>query len=170
MTTRSAVAQQTTPPAAIALSERGDHRLVIRADERNRCYVEATAGAKGARFRFLLDSGADGIFFTTRNAPQLGLDPAQLTYDHSYSQWGGTARGATVRLPEFRIGNFVLKNVPATIDTTNYGTPLLGTSVLKVLNFQLRDGSCVLTLPGAQDVKRGDNSRRATHYRHAPRL
>jgi clan AA aspartic protease (TIGR02281 family) len=127
-------------------------QLLIDADSNNQCYVEAFAN--GRKFRFLADTGASSVFFTMADARKLGLDSASLSYDHSYSQWGGTVKGATFTLREFRVNGFVLHDVEAVIDRTDYDTPLLGAPVLKAMNFQLRDGSCIFSLPsGAAAVR-----------------
>ena len=123
-------------------------RLVIEADNYNQCYLDAFV--KRTPVRFLLDSGAAGVYFSTRQAKQLGIDPRHLSFNHTYDEWGGTVRGATIRLRELRIGGYVLHDVDAAMDAiggVTDSTPLLGSPVLKLLKFQVRDGSCILTLP-----------------------
>jgi aspartyl protease family protein len=126
-------------------------RLVIKADSGDRCHIDAFAN--GQKFRFLLDSGAAGVFFTMSDARKLGLDPDKLSYDHTYSQWGGNVKGAKFTLQEFRVGGLVLHDVDAVIDQTDWETPLLGAPILKALSFQVRDGECVLSLPARQSEK-----------------
>jgi len=127
----------------VVVADSGPRRMVIRADENNQCYITATVN--GVRFRFLLDSGADRVFFTRADARRLGFDPARLTYDHTYSTWGGMVSGASVRLREVRIGGFIARNVVAAIDDTPDDMRLLGASMLKLLHFELVNGSCVLS-------------------------
>jgi clan AA aspartic protease (TIGR02281 family) len=122
-------------------------QLVVEADSDNQCYLEAFAN--GQKFRFLLDSGAAGVFFSIRHARRLGLDPARLSFDHTYDEWGGHVRGATFHLREFRVGGFTLHDVNAVMDEVGGvvgDTPLLGSPVLKLMGFQMRDGSCVLLI------------------------
>ena len=170
MTARSAVAQQPTPSATLVPSARGGHRLVIRADEYNQCYVKATAGTKAAQFRFLLDTGADGVTFGSQHISQLGVKASTLHYDGEPKfTANGIIRAAQIRLRELRIGKFILRDIPANIVPGNLAVPLLGSTVLgKLLDFQLRDGSCVLAEPAAKDVRHGKSSiRSARHYRQA---
>ena len=84
-------------------------------------------------------------FSTRADARRLGFDPA-ATYDHTYSTWGVMVSGASVRLRELRIGGFIARNVVAAIDDTPDDMRLLGASVLKLLHFELVNGSCVLKL------------------------
>jgi clan AA aspartic protease (TIGR02281 family) len=168
--------QEQTPTQTVTAEPRppivGDEKarpskgqLVIAADSDNQCYLEAFAN--GQKFRFLLDTGASSIFFTMADARKLGLDPASLSYDHSYSQWGGKVRGATFKLREFRVGGFVLHDVDAVIDRTDYDTPLLGAPVLKAMNFQVRDGSCVLSIPRNAASVRPETTRAMPAYKPA---
>lgn len=140
-------------PVVVEKPPDNGRQLVIKADRHNQCYIEAVVkganGGKGQsqRFRFLSDTGAAlPLYFTMPDARKLGFDPSALSYDHTYEQWGGKVKGATVRLKEFRIGEFVLKDVEAVIDQTNWQQPLLGAPILKAMNFQMRDGACTFTL------------------------
>jgi clan AA aspartic protease (TIGR02281 family) len=116
----------------------------------NRCEIDAVVigrgpGTDGERLRFLIDSGADGLYFPMADARRLGFDPSRLSYDHFYEHWGGTTRGATVRLREFRLAGLVLHDVDAAIDETPGGLRLLGMSVMKAWNMRLDAASCVLS-------------------------
>jgi clan AA aspartic protease (TIGR02281 family) len=138
------------PPISGESSSGGSGRqVVIAADADNQCYLDAFANGK--RFHFLLDSGAAGVFFSTKDARRLGYDPAKLSFDHSYSGWGWKVNGATVQLQSLNVAGLVLNNVDAAIDglgsVTDDNVPLLGSPVLKALNFTVRPGSCTLTVP-----------------------
>lgn len=147
---------------------------MFRTKSDNRCYIEAIAGNKGARFRFLMDTGANGLFFTTKHARQLGFDAGRLNFANLYSEeWGGKVGSAIVRLNEFRLGSFELHDVPAVIDKTGGAAAsignaaVLGQPVLSFLHFQTMPGFCAVTLPGAEDVKPISPSRLTTHPRTA---
>ncbi|HSZ12362.1 MAG TPA: aspartyl protease family protein [Rhizomicrobium sp.] len=123
-------------------------QVVIEADAYDQCYLDAFAN--GAKFHFLLDSGAAGVFFSIRDARKLGFNPAKLTMDHTYQGWGWRASGATVRLQSLEVAGLTFDNVEAAIDqlgSVSDQTPLLGAPILKALNFQVRKGSCSLTVP-----------------------
>jgi clan AA aspartic protease (TIGR02281 family) len=124
------------------------HRIVTRIVD-GQCLVEGSATGPNGRsspFTFLLDSGADGLFFTVAShARALGIDPAQLDFDHSYTNWIGTVHGATIRLRELRIGDWSQSNVEAAMDQTGFRQPLLGLPFLKALNFRVVGDSCELS-------------------------
>jgi aspartyl protease family protein len=110
----------------------------------NRCEIEAFAN--GQRLNFVIDSGADGLYFPIADASRLGFDPSRLSYDHTYRGWSYTTRGATVRLSEFRLGGLVLHDVDAAIDEeTPNDMRLLGMSVMRAWNMRLDAASCVLS-------------------------
>lgn len=108
----------------------------------NRCEIDAVAN--GERLRFIIDSGADGLYFPMGDARRLGFNPARLSYDHTYQEWGGSVRGATVRLREFRLAGLVLHDIEAEIDEAPGGDRLLGMTALRAWKMQLDAGSCVL--------------------------
>ncbi len=120
----------------------------IEADAWNQCYLDVYAN--GAKFRMLGDSGAAGVFFSTKDAPRLGYNPRRLAYDHSYEGWGWKVNGATVTLRTLEVAGVTLHDVEAAIDglgsVTDEG-PLLGSTVLNTFNFQVHKGYCTLTLP-----------------------
>jgi clan AA aspartic protease (TIGR02281 family) len=118
------------------------NRIVARPSG-NRCEIDALAN--GESFRFLIDSGANGLYFPMADASRLGFDPARLSYDHTYQHWDYTTRGATVRLREFRLAGLVLHDIDAAIDETPGGRRLLGMSVLKAWNMRLDAAACILT-------------------------
>jgi clan AA aspartic protease (TIGR02281 family) len=133
------------------VGERGEYmpgRIVTRIVD-GQCLVEgSTIGPSGSRSRltFLLDSGADGLFFTVAShARALGIDPEQLRFDHSFSNWIGTVRGGTVRLRELRIGNWSLRNVEAFIDESGMRQALLGLPFLNLLNYRVVGNTCELS-------------------------
>jgi predicted aspartyl protease len=91
--------------------------------------------------------GADRLFFTVAShARALGLDPAQLQFNHSYQNWIGTVRGATIRV-DLRIGEWSRRNVEAVIDESGFRRPLLGLPFLKDLNYRVIGDTCELSWP-----------------------
>jgi clan AA aspartic protease (TIGR02281 family) len=166
---RAAASLENTPDSPVPV-ESGGHRLVIRANAYNQCYVEATTGQKGARFRFLLDSGAATVTFGSNHAAQLGLEPSTLRYDGSeFHTSNGIVHAANIRLRELRIGDFSLRDFPATVNPAAIDNPLLGTSVLgKEVDFQVRRGFCVLTLRSAENVERPDRRANQARSRGGP--
>jgi clan AA aspartic protease (TIGR02281 family) len=126
----------------------GGHRLLIPADAHGSCYVSASVN--GALFNhMLLDSGAAGdhLVFGRNHAARLGFDPDTLSYDDTYGSANGTGHEAVVTLREFRIGSFVLHDVPAAITEKALFAPLVAVGILHRLGMRLIDGHCELRLP-----------------------
>lgn len=136
-------------PAALppAVESGGGRRLVIPGDGYGSCYVAARAN--GALFdHMLLDTGAAGrIVFGRNHAAELGYDPAALTYSQVYGSANGYGREAVIRLREFRLGSFVMHDVPASITEAPQDAPLVGVEILHRLNLRLVGGNCELRLP-----------------------
>jgi clan AA aspartic protease (TIGR02281 family) len=132
-------------PAGVDPPSGTGHRIVVAGDAYGQCHVAAVIN--GLLFRsLLLDSGAAGhLTFGRNHAAQLGFDPAKLTYDRRYGSANGVGHYASVRVREFRLDSFVLRDVPADITAAPQDEPLLGIDVLRRLNFRLKDGSCEIS-------------------------
>ena len=112
------------------------------------CYVEARSN--GQIFPMLLDTGASGTLTFGRNhAERLGFDPSKLDFDHSYRSANGEGYYATIRLREFRLDTFIMRDVEADITQAPQSVPLLGVELLHRLHLHLKDGNCILTVPRA---------------------
>jgi clan AA aspartic protease (TIGR02281 family) len=124
----------------------GGRRLLIRGDAEGSCYVSARAN--GAVFdRLLLDTGASGYLTFGRNhAARLGYNAASLPYVNQYGSANGVGYEAFVRLREFRLGSFVMRDVIAAITETPQDAPLVGIEILRRLNLRLGGGNCELLL------------------------
>jgi clan AA aspartic protease (TIGR02281 family) len=120
--------------------------LVIPGDADGSCYVSARAN--GALFNMQLDTGSIGdLTFGRNHAAQLGYNSSSLHYDNEYGSVNGTGHEANIRLREFRLGNFVMRDVPATITKAPQDAPLIGIEILHRLNLALSGGNCELRLP-----------------------
>jgi len=121
----------------------GHHRVAGWVDGYHQCYVRGVVD--GTPFTFLLDTGATDLSFNRAHAQQLGLSPARLRYDHTIATANGIGRAASIRVRDLRLGEFVLKDVPAFVDDAGADAPLLGMSVLKFMHLQFARGACWLT-------------------------
>lgn len=130
-------------------------RFFFDADAADQCYLEGSAsvGSSTARFGFLLDSGSYTVALGLQHAIALGIDPAQLVFDHRISTANGVGWAAQVRIDELRIAGMVFRNVTADIDKGGLETPLLGAPLLKRLSFQYANGSCAVTVPQQQSAR-----------------
>jgi len=120
------------------------HRLVIPGDAYGQCRVAARVN--GEVFRSLLDTGDSGhLTFGRNHSARLGFDSAKLSFSHSYGSANGVGHYARVRVREFRLETFVLRDVPADITDAPQSEPLLGIEILRRLNLKLKDGNCELS-------------------------
>jgi clan AA aspartic protease (TIGR02281 family) len=121
-------------------------RMVIDSDRYHQCHI--TGLADGAQFRFLADTGsASALSFGPQHVRRLGVDPATLQYNRKIATANGLGRAADIEVHEFRIGEFVLHDVGATVAENLATAPLIGAPLLKQWNFQIGAGACSLSLP-----------------------
>ena len=102
-----------------------------------------------------MDSGAaENMSLTQRDARYLGFNTAKLDYSDSYQAWGSVGYQANVTLREVRVNSLVLRNIKASIAQTSGAdeVSLLGANILKTLNFQIRNGSCIVTIPSRRQT------------------
>lgn len=142
---RRVVAPTVKPP--LVVEDSGGRRLVIPSDANGSCYVAARVN--GALFdHMLIDTGASGrLVFGRNHAARLGFDPATLAYSESYGSANGVGQEAIIRVREFRLGSFVLRDVPAAITAAPQDAPLLNVEILHRLDLRLSGGYCELRLP-----------------------
>jgi predicted aspartyl protease len=96
----------------------------------------------------LIDTDASGrLVFGRNHTARLGFDPAALVCGESYSSANGVGQEASVRVREFRLGSFVLRDVPAAITAAPQDVPLLNVEILHHLDLRLSGGNCELRLP-----------------------
>jgi len=120
----------------------GTHRLAGRLDENHQCTVRATVA--GVPMTMLVDTGASIISFNRDHARRLGVDPARLVYDVPTHTANGIGRAASVILSELRLGDLVLRDVPAMIDYAGADYPLLGGPVFNHVQLDIGRGACAL--------------------------
>jgi clan AA aspartic protease (TIGR02281 family) len=137
-----------SPPASVSIPRpkvADGREIVVSGSWDKGCYVEARSN--GQVFRMLLDTGASGALTFGRNhAEQLGLDPSKLNFDHGYRSANGEGHYASVRLREFQLDTFIMRNVEADITEAPQSVPLLGVGLLHRLHLHLKDGNCILTV------------------------
>lgn len=123
------------------------HHFAGRVDNTGECYFDVVAD--GTRFSMLGDSGASGLTFNRQHLARLGVNAASLRFTRKVTGATGSARAADITLRELRVGDYVARDVPATIiDTHGTGSedaPLLGMAALKGMQFALGGGECSLS-------------------------
>ncbi|MEO5347089.1 MAG: TIGR02281 family clan AA aspartic protease [Magnetococcus sp. YQC-9] len=95
-------------------------------------YVEPRI--QGVSIRMLVDTGASDIVLTRDAARRIGLNPDQLDYTLQYRTANGMTRAAPVVLEELRLGDLVLRRVPASVNAGSAHNSLLGMAFFKRLD------------------------------------
>ena len=75
---------------------------------------------------FLVDTGASDIVLTRNDAARVGFDPNRLDYWGIANTANGTVRLATIRLETVRLGEFIDKNIRASVNKAPMEKSLLG--------------------------------------------
>ena len=75
---------------------------------------------------FLVDTGASDIVLTRKDAARVGFDPNRLDYWGMVNTANGTVRLATIRLETVRLGEFIDKNIRASVNKAPMEKSLLG--------------------------------------------
>ncbi len=75
---------------------------------------------------FLVDTGASDIVLTRKDAARVGFDPNRLDYWGMANTENGTVRLATIRLETVRLGEFIDKNIRASVNKAPMEKSLLG--------------------------------------------
>ncbi len=87
-----------------------------------------------ARIRFLVDTGATMVVLSPADAERAGFTPDRLSFSQEVSTANGTVRVAPVTLRKFKVGQIVLRNVDAVVNSAPMRVSLLGMSFLKRLD------------------------------------
>ena len=75
---------------------------------------------------FLVATGASDIVLTRKDAARVGFDPNRLDYWGMANTANGTVRLATIRLETVRLGEFIDKNIRASVNKASMEKSLLG--------------------------------------------
>ena len=103
---------------------------VIRRDSTGQFHLEVDVG--GAQITFLIDTGADVVALTERDAQALGIAPDEGSYRPILRTASGTGMAAPVELERMTIAGRDLENVQAVV-VPDLPVSLLGQSALRRL-------------------------------------
>ena len=94
---------------------------------------------------FLVDTGASDIVLTRKDAARAGFDPNRLDYWGMANTANGTVRLATIRLETVRLGEFIDKNIRASVNKAPMEKSLLGMRYLsKFRAIEISDDQMIL--------------------------
>jgi aspartyl protease family protein len=88
------------------------------------------ADVAGRSLNFVVDTGATTVALSRDDAERLGVDVENLAFDHQAQTAAGVTRVAQTMLPQLRIGDIQVLNVPAVVLDEQTGIALLGQSFL----------------------------------------
>jgi aspartyl protease family protein len=97
----------------------------------------------GRSVRFVVDTGASLISIGASDARRIGLDPAKGRR-FLVNTANGVAESSLVNLDSVRVGDIVLNNVDAGINSTDMPYVLLGMSFLNRMEMQRSQGAMTL--------------------------
>jgi len=120
-----------------APSENADAKVVLQADGQGHFITQGTIN--GASIRFLVDTGATSVAFSTADAKRMGINYYDAPRGYVVTANGSTA-AYRVKLDTVRIGPVTLNNVEGTVLESPMPFALLGMSFLNRMEMK-RDGS-----------------------------
>jgi len=106
--------------------------LLIRANGAGHFLIDADVGR--AKIRFLVDTGATMVVLSPEDARRAGLSEDRLNFSREVSTANGNVRVAPVTLRKFKVGQIVLRDVEAVVNSAPMRVSLLGMSFLRRLD------------------------------------
>jgi aspartyl protease family protein len=88
------------------------------------------ADVAGRSLHFVVDTGATSVALSREDAQRVGVDVDHLDFSHQAQTAAGITRVAQTTLPQLRIGEIQLLDVPAVVLDEPSGVALLGQSFL----------------------------------------
>jgi aspartyl protease family protein len=96
-------------------------------------HFQVRAAADGIDLNFTIDTGATDVVLSPRDAERLGYDLDRLDFTKLAETANGMVRGAPIVISEFRLGNIVVRDLPATVNEAEMSDSLLGMEFLRRL-------------------------------------
>lgn len=90
----------------------------------------ATVEVNGQDVLFMIDTGATSVVLAQHDAERVGLDTRRLSFHVPVQTANGVVMSAPVRLQSMRIGGFIDRDVPATVNGGALTLSLLGMDYL----------------------------------------
>ncbi|MDR1139659.1 MAG: TIGR02281 family clan AA aspartic protease [Rickettsiales bacterium] len=105
-------------------------------------YIQAQVN--GRSITFLLDTGATDIVLSQKDAVNAGINLQNIRDFKIYETAKGQIRAGVVQIPQVKIGNFLINDVQASVNTHSMSHSLLGMSFLRYFHFTIRDNKLIL--------------------------
>ncbi len=96
-------------------------------------HFHTNVAINGQNINFMIDTGASIMAISKKTAKKHNLLPKDTKFSQIGRTAGGKVRFAEIRLKEVRVGEYILRNVPAAVTDSENSPSLLGMSFLKVV-------------------------------------
>lgn len=135
---RSAVPAGGTAQASLDAVANNVTEMKVAANSAGHFVMDGEVGP--TKVRFLVDTGATKVVLSRDDAVRAGLRPEDLRFNQSVSTANGEVRVAPVTLRRLRVGQIVLNDVEAIVNSAPMRVSLLGMSFLQRLDgWQVKD-------------------------------
>jgi aspartyl protease family protein len=108
------------------------HQMTITASADGGFYI--LGQINGARVRFVIDTGANGVLLSPDDARRAGIDVDTLKYVAPSETANGVGYSAPILLPTLDVGDLHLKAVQAAVNKTPMSSSLLGMAFLSQMD------------------------------------
>lgn len=105
-------------------------------------YIQAQINNRN--ITFLLDTGATDIVLSQKDAVYAGINLQNIQNFKIYETAKGRIEAGVVQIPQIRIGNFLINNVQASVNSYSMSHSLLGMSFLRYFDFIMKDDRLIL--------------------------
>ncbi|WP_265044668.1 TIGR02281 family clan AA aspartic protease [Wolbachia endosymbiont (group A) of Epirrhoe alternata] len=105
-------------------------------------YIQAQVN--DSNITFLLDTGATDIVLSQKDSLHAGINLQNVQDFKIYETAKGQIKAGVVQIPQVKIGNFLINDVQASVNTHSMSHSLLGMSFLRYFHFTIRDNKLIL--------------------------
>ncbi|WP_375604314.1 TIGR02281 family clan AA aspartic protease [Wolbachia endosymbiont of Anurida maritima] len=105
-------------------------------------YIQAQVNDRN--ITFLLDTGATDIALSQKDALYAGINLQNVQDFKIYETAKGQIKAGVVQISQVKIGNFLINDVQASVNTHSMSHSLLGMSFLRYFHFTIRDNKLTL--------------------------
>ena len=123
---KNRIASELFPSSALRI---GQNQISINISSDNHFYINLKINGK--KVKFMIDTGASDMVLNQKDARKIGINPRDLVFNRIYQTANGKSYGASVILNEVEINGLIFNQVPASVNSGNMGTSLLGIRFLR---------------------------------------